>query len=104
MQTLCIFILAAFSLGLGGCGGSASPAKAPAADTAGSAAHRGEIKPIGEAQLGDRSTCPVSGEEFVVTEHSPRVLHEGKTYYFCCPGCVKKFEADPQKYLSHSRI
>jgi YHS domain-containing protein len=23
----------------------------------------------------------------------------GKTYYFCAPGCKKAFEAEPQKYL-----
>jgi len=26
--------------------------------------------------------------------------HAGKKYYFCCGGCVEKFKADPQKYLS----
>jgi YHS domain-containing protein len=25
--------------------------------------------------------------------------HEGKTYYFCAPGCKKAFEENPQKYL-----
>ncbi|HWR13699.1 MAG TPA: heavy metal translocating P-type ATPase [Terriglobales bacterium] len=25
--------------------------------------------------------------------------YKGKTYYFCCPGCVTKFNADPEKYL-----
>ena len=25
--------------------------------------------------------------------------HAGKTYYFCCEGCAKKFSADPEKYL-----
>src|SRR5262249_34304626 len=24
---------------------------------------------------------------------------EGQTYYFCCQGCLKKFQADPVKYL-----
>ncbi|MBI5534995.1 MAG: YHS domain-containing protein [Deltaproteobacteria bacterium] len=38
--------------------------------------------------------------EFVVTEQSPKVEYEGKTYYFCCPGCVEQFKADPKKYLS----
>ena len=23
----------------------------------------------------------------------------GKMYYFCAPGCLKAFEANPQKYL-----
>ena len=25
--------------------------------------------------------------------------YQGKNYYFCCPGCQKKFEADPDSYL-----
>ena len=24
---------------------------------------------------------------------------EGKTYYFCSPGCKKAFDENPQKYL-----
>jgi xanthine dehydrogenase accessory factor len=28
--------------------------------------------------------------------------HEGQTYYFCCPACKKKFEAEPAKYLTHA--
>src|SRR5438874_12444883 len=27
-------------------------------------------------------------------------VHDGKTYYFCCKGCLQKFQADPKKYLS----
>jgi P-type Cu+ transporter len=26
--------------------------------------------------------------------------HAGKTYYFCCSGCLEKFRADPSRYLS----
>ena len=25
--------------------------------------------------------------------------YEGKTYYFCAPGCKKEFDANPSKYL-----
>lgn len=25
--------------------------------------------------------------------------HEGKTYYFCSPGCAKQFESDPKRYI-----
>jgi YHS domain-containing protein len=25
--------------------------------------------------------------------------YEGKTYYFCAPGCKKSFDKDPGKYL-----
>jgi len=26
--------------------------------------------------------------------------YQGKTYYFCAPGCQRSFEQDPEKYLS----
>ena len=26
--------------------------------------------------------------------------HDGRTYYFCCPSCASKFEADPARYLA----
>jgi YHS domain-containing protein len=25
--------------------------------------------------------------------------YQGKTYYFCAPGCKKEFDRDPQKYV-----
>jgi YHS domain-containing protein len=28
-----------------------------------------------------------------------RSEYKGKTYFFCAPGCKKKFDADPQKYI-----
>jgi YHS domain-containing protein len=34
-----------------------------------------------------------------VTASSPKVEHNGKTYYFCCGGCDQKFAKDPEKYL-----
>jgi Cu+-exporting ATPase len=27
------------------------------------------------------------------------LVHEGQSYFFCCPSCLKKFQADPEKYL-----
>ncbi|MBL8800038.1 MAG: heavy metal translocating P-type ATPase [Planctomycetia bacterium] len=35
----------------------------------------------------DPATAPAAG------------VHDGKTYYFCCPNCLKKFQAEPGKYL-----
>jgi Cu+-exporting ATPase len=104
-----ILLLAALSLALGACG--SSPAAPPADATA--AAHHGGMdhppptpipasavfKAPGEATIGDKSNCLVSNEEFLVTDSSPKAEHEGKTYYFCCPGCDAKFKADPAKYL-----
>ena len=90
---------AAVGVWAAGCGASSEGTQAAettdgdATQTAGA-----EIVPDGEAQLGDRTRCPVSGEEFIVTAESPHVEHEGKTYYFCCPDCIQRFEADPAQY------
>ncbi len=115
------------SLVLAACGGATPPPGAPAApppvpeapagpeaahhgdhghghgDHGAAPAAGGEMKKPGEAGVGDKSTCPVSGEEFVVEASSPKVEHAGKTYYFCCKGCAKKFQEDPQKFLQGSK-
>ncbi len=26
-------------------------------------------------------------------------VYQGKTYYFCSPGCKRDFDRDPQKYI-----
>lgn len=43
------------------------------------------------------SVCPVSGEEI-----DPKVtaVYKDKTYSFCCKSCLKKFNKDPEKYIS----
>lgn len=91
------------ALSLAACGGGASSSE-PATETQTasaetSGAEQGPLVPIGETQVGDRSTCPVSGEEFVVSESSPTVEHEGRTYHFCCPGCAQRFQANPAQFL-----
>lgn len=92
------------ALSLAACGGNKPPPAGPTANPAEAAKTEekkpsGPVKPIGEAQVGDTTKCPVSGEEFVVSADSPKVEHEGKTYYFCCSGCAKKFGDDPAKFL-----
>ena len=43
-------------------------------------------------------TCVVSGDEF---DHDApvKVTHKGTDVYLCCKSCVKKFNADPAKYV-----
>jgi len=45
------------------------------------------------------SVDPVCGME-VKEEGAPMVEYQGTTYYFCCEGCKKTFNKDPEKYLS----
>ena len=82
------------------CGGSAPPppaAPSPAAATAG--ASSSPLVAPGEAKVGDRTKCPVSGHEFVVKDDSPHAEYNGKTYYFCCPDCPDAFQANPEKFV-----
>ncbi len=43
------------------------------------------------------SVCPVSGEE-IDGEHT--YVYKGVKYATCCNKCMKKFKADPEKYIS----
>lgn len=103
MRKLALFLLVGASF-VYGCGGSTpSPVSpAPAASEAPAAQAKANVKAPGEAAIGDTTTCPVSGEEFVVTGGSPVAEYQGKTYYFCCAGCAKKFEAEPTKFVHGS--
>jgi YHS domain-containing protein len=89
--------LTVLSFALVACGGSTPAPQTPAPTPASTKA---EAKAPGEAKIGDHSKCPVSGEEFVVDASSPHAEYNGKTYYFCCGGCLKKFQADPAKYTN----
>lgn len=46
------------------------------------------------------TTCPVSGEK--LGEMGDPVIYDynGREIRFCCPNCVSKFEANPDKYIS----
>jgi YHS domain-containing protein len=96
---------ALLAVALSACSSSAPAPQAPSSQAPSSpaAAPGDDAKPIGEAKLGDATHCPVSGQRFVVSESTPKVEHEGKTYYFCCPECPARFKQDPQKYLNKAQ-
>ena len=110
-RSVCLVVL---GFVVGACGGgnaaeSAPPATPTPAAHDGHAEHHehgkkgdGPVKAPGEANVGDTTKCPVSGEEFVVEATSPKVEHGGKTYYFCCSGCQKKFQSNPDQFLNKS--
>lgn len=54
---------------------------------------------VPSSDIGKEVICPVTGEKFKITKHTLFVDYQGKRYYFCCPGCDKKFLEDPQKYI-----
>ena len=42
---------------------------------------------------------PVCGMNIDPDKAAARVDHAGKTYYFCAPGCARRFQQAPEKYL-----
>ena len=44
-------------------------------------------------------TCLVSGEKLGASGKDVVLIHEGQELKFCCRNCVKKFRADPRKYM-----
>ncbi len=45
------------------------------------------------------SVCPVLGNK--ISKKAPKVLFKGEIISFCCPGCDKKFIADPEKFMAN---
>lgn len=90
--------ISAFS-SLTACASPGSPPPSTAVSTKSALPSAAPLKAPGEATVGDRTTCPTSGEEFTVTADSPKVEYNGKTYYFCCGGCDTRFARDPERYL-----
>ena len=41
---------------------------------------------------------PICGMSVDPAKAAGSSQYNGKTYYFCAPGCKKKFDADPAKY------
>jgi Cu+-exporting ATPase len=42
---------------------------------------------------------PVCGMEVEEQKAAGKSEYQGKTYYFCAPGCKKAFDKEPEKYL-----
>ena len=70
-----------------------APPKSAKAEAPAELVHQPGAKP------GDRTICPVMGNEFVVSESSTFAEYEGQKVYFCCPGCQEDFAADPAGLL-----
>lgn len=56
--------------------------------------------PLTDLDTANEVICPVMGTKFVPNSKSPKAEYKGKTYYFCCPECVEKFNKEPEKYIT----
>jgi hypothetical protein len=50
-----------------------------------------------EAKPYPLATCIVSGDK--IDPQVQTVVHNNQQVRFCCKGCVKKFQANPDKYM-----
>jgi len=55
---------------------------------------------IHPASSGPKLKDPVCGMEVTPEKAAGSVAYHGQTYYFCGKGCLAKFQADPEKYLT----
>ena len=63
-----------------------------------------EVSAAVPAAVPGSATDPVCGMTVDATPASHPLEHDGRTYYFCMPGCRRKFAADPAAYTeSESR-
>jgi YHS domain-containing protein len=55
--------------------------------------------PAAKAQTAaiEQKTCPVTGEAIDASVYTE---YQGKKVYFCCKGCIAKFEKEPEKYAA----
>ncbi len=56
--------------------------------------------PKANAAVSAKEKDPVCGMDVNPATATHRWEHAGKTYYFCCAGCLEKFRAAPDRYLS----
>jgi YHS domain-containing protein len=45
----------------------------------------------------EQTTCPVMGNPI---DKQYFTEYKGKKVYFCCPACIEKFKAEPEKYVA----
>ena len=75
MKPIALFVLAAaFAIGLDGLAPAQAPVKTPTR----------------------QAECPVMGNPVNKKVYTD---HRGKRVYFCCAGCIEKFEQDPEGYI-----
>ena len=49
------------------------------------------------------TTCVVTDNELGSMGDPVSIVHEGQVVKFCCEPCIKKFKANPEKYLKKLR-
>jgi Cu+-exporting ATPase len=62
--------------------------------------HLGPLDVSNAAASPPKQKDPVCGMDVNPATAKHKTLHNGKEYFFCCAGCLAKFQANPEKILS----
>lgn len=62
-----------------------------------------ETRKVDYSKIGNKLICPVTGEEFYMTDKTPSTNYNGRIFFFCCPACVEKFQEETEKYLKSNK-
>lgn len=55
---------------------------------------------LGAAKAYTRNTCIVTDNDLGSMGDQQRLVYQGRELKFCCAPCVKKFQANPAKYMA----
>jgi YHS domain-containing protein len=56
------------------------------------------VRQPSQNEIGTPATCPVTKASFKVSKETPVIDYKGKSYFFCCDGCIGDFKKDPEKF------
>jgi YHS domain-containing protein len=59
-----------------------------------------QVRQPTESEIGQPAQCPVTKMRFEVSKDTPVLDYKGKSYFFCCPGCVGDFKKNPEQYTA----
>ncbi|HKM47279.1 MAG TPA: heavy metal translocating P-type ATPase [Terriglobales bacterium] len=62
--------------------------------------HRDSVNLPNPVSAAAKAKDPVCGMGVIPATARHKTLHNGKEYFFCCAGCLAKFQANPEKILS----
>ncbi len=62
--------------------------------------HSDSVNLPNSASSAAKAKDPVCGMDVIPSTARHKTLHNGKEYFFCCAGCLAKFQANPEKILS----
>ena len=89
MKTTILITLLAALIGLSSCATTSGDSQAGTSGVTGSG-----VKPY------PKDVCIVTGNKLGSMGDPVTMNHKGQEVKFCCKPCVKKFQADPDKYLA----